>query len=111
MVFAALLAGSVGDIVGRRKVMLTAYAWFSIGMALTALSTTTTMFGLLRFLTGLGVGALVATTGALVAEVAPAGKKNLCNAITYSGVPLGSLLSALLAIMLLDSIGWRGMFM
>ena len=29
----ALLAGSVGDILGRRKVMLFAYAWFSVGMA------------------------------------------------------------------------------
>jgi AAHS family benzoate transporter-like MFS transporter len=106
----ALLAGSVGDIVGRRKVMLTAYAWFSIGMGLTALMTTTTGFGLLRFVTGIGVGALVATTGAIVAEFAPPGKKNLCNAITYCGVPLGSLISALLAIILLAGIGWRGMF-
>ena len=88
--------------------MLTAYAWFSIGMGVTAMMTTTTMFGLLRFITGLGVGALVATTGALVSEFAPPGKKNLCNAITYSGVPLGSLLAAFLAILLLDSIGWRG---
>jgi AAHS family benzoate transporter-like MFS transporter len=107
----ALLAGSVGDIIGRRKVMLTAYAWFSVGMALTALATTTTAFGLLRFVTGIGVGALVATTGALVAEFAPRGRKNLLNAITYSGVPLGSLLAALLAILLLGSIGWRGMFL
>jgi AAHS family benzoate transporter-like MFS transporter len=71
----ALLAGSVADVIGRRKVMLTAYAWFSVGMALTALATTTTAFGLLRFVTGIGVGALVATTGALVAEFAPAGRK------------------------------------
>ena len=106
----ALLAGTVGDIIGRRKVMLTAYAWFAIGMALTALTSTVSMFGLLRFLTGLGVGALVATTGALVAEYAPPGKKNLATAITYSGVPVGSLLAALLAILLLDQIGWRGMF-
>jgi AAHS family benzoate transporter-like MFS transporter len=106
----ALLAGTVGDILGRRKVMLTAYAWFAIGMGLTALSTSTTMFGALRFVTGLGVGALVATTGALVSEYAPPGKKNLCNAITYCGVPLGSLMAALLAILLLGSIGWRGMF-
>ena len=69
------------------------------------------MFGVMRFLTGLGVGALVATTGALVAEIAPPGKKNLCNAITYSGVPIGSLLAALAAIILVDSIGWRGMFL
>ena len=107
----ALLAGSVGDIIGRRKVMLTAYAWFSAGMALTALATTTAAFGLLRFVTGIGVGALVATTGALVAEFAPRGRKNLLNAITYSGVPLGSLLAALLAILLLGTIGWRGMFL
>ena len=32
----ALLAGSVGDIIGRRKVMLFAYAWFSVGMGVTA---------------------------------------------------------------------------
>jgi AAHS family benzoate transporter-like MFS transporter len=106
----ALLAGTVGDILGRRKVMLLAYAWFSIGMGMTAMATTTTMFGWLRFFTGLGVGALVATTGALVSEYAPAGKKNLCNAITYGGIPLGSLLAALLAILLMEYIGWRGMF-
>lgn len=111
MLFGALLAGSVGDILGRRKILLTAYAWFSIGMAATALAHDATLFGILRFLTGLGIGALIATTGALVAEIAPAGKKNLCNAITYSGVPLGSLLAALLAIILLDAIGWRGLFM
>ena len=107
----ALLAGSVGDLIGRRKIMLFSYAWFSIGMAVTALTTSTTTFGVMRFVTGLGVGALVATTGAIVAEFAPPGKKNLCNAITYSGVPLGSLLAALLAIILLEGIGWRGMFL
>src|SRR4051812_24942527 len=106
----ALLAGTVGDILGRRKVMLAAYAWFSVGMAFTAMTSSASLFGLLRFITGLGVGALVATTGALVSEYAPRGKKNLVNAITYSGVPIGSLLAALLAIILLHTIGWRGMF-
>ena len=106
----ALLAGTVADVIGRRKVMLLSYAWFSVGMAVTALMTTTTGFGLMRFVTGLGVGALVATTGAIVSEFAPPGKKNLCNAITYCGVPAGSLMAALLAIILLAEIGWRGMF-
>lgn len=102
----ALLAGSVGDILGRRKVMLFSYTGFSLGMGVTAMTTTTTTFGLMRFITGLGVGALVATTAALVSEYAPKGRKNLCNAITYSGVPLGSLLAAMLAILLLQQIGW-----
>ena len=48
--------------------MLFSYAWFSVGMGLTAMTHTTTMFGWMRFFTGLGVGALVATTGALVSE-------------------------------------------
>ncbi|ACL58161.1 MFS transporter [Methylobacterium nodulans] len=107
----ALLAGSVGDLIGRRKVMLFSYAWFSFGMAVTAMTSTVAAFGIMRFLTGLGVGALVATTAALVSEFAPKGKKNLCNAIVYSGVPLGSLMAAALAIILLGSVGWRGLFM
>ena len=111
VLFGALLAGTISDVIGRRKVMLLAYAWFSIGMGLTALMTSTTGFGILRFVTGLGVGALVATTGAIVSEFAPPGKKNLCNAIVYCGVPFGSLLAALLAILLLAGIGWRGMFL
>jgi MFS transporter, AAHS family, benzoate transport protein len=110
VLFGALLAGTISDVIGRRKVMLLAYAWFSVGMAVTALMSTTTGFGIMRFITGLGVGALVATTGAIVSEFAPPGKKNLCNAIVYSGVPFGSLMAALLAILLLAGIGWRGMF-
>ena len=106
----ALLAGSVGDIIGRRKVMLTSYAWFSLGMALTALSPSTQTFGWMRFVTGLGIGALVATTAALVSEYAPKDKKNLYIAISNGGIPLGSMLSAVLAIVLMEHIGWRGMF-
>ena len=106
----ALLAGAVGDIVGRRKVMLMSYAWFSLGMAFTAMATTTTAFGWLRFATGLGIGSLLATTAALVAEYAPATKKNLINAVTNGGIPLGSLLAALLAIFLMQHLGWRGLF-
>jgi len=106
----ALLAGSVGDIIGRRKVMLASYAWFSVGMAMTAMSATAREFGWMRFVTGLGIGSLVATTAALVSEYAPKDKKNLYIAISNGGIPLGSMLSAVLAIVLMEHIGWRGMF-
>ena len=106
----ALLAGAVGDIIGRRKVMLTSYAWFSIGMGITATSTDAQFFGWMRFITRLGIGSLVATTAALVAEYAPKDKKNLFIAISNGGIPLGSMLSALLAMMYMQQIGWRGMF-
>lgn len=107
----ALSAGAVGDRVGRRKVMLTAIVWFSIGMGLTALSTSIFMFGFLRFVTGLGVGMIVATGGAIIAEFAPANRRNLFNAIVYSGVPAGGVMASLFALALEDAIGWRGLFM
>ena len=106
----ALLAGSVGDIIGRRKVMLASYAWFSVSMAMTAMTESTQAFGWMRFVTGLSIGSLVATTAALVAEYAPRDKKNLFIPISNGGIPLGSMLSAVLAMVLMQHIGWRGMF-
>ena len=91
----ALAAGAVGDLIGRRKLMLVNIAWFSVGMALTA-TRISPAFGLFRFFTGIGVGALVATAGAMVAEFAPQAQRNLYNAIVYSGVPAGGVLAALL---------------
>ncbi|MEI2731276.1 MAG: MFS transporter [Dermatophilaceae bacterium] len=106
----ALGAGTVGDLIGRRKVMLVSFFWFAAGMLVTSFMTTTTAFGWMRFVTGLGVGAIAGTTGALVSEFAPPGRKNLYNAISYAGVPIGSMLAALLAIWLTDAIGWTGLF-
>lgn len=106
----ALSAGAVGDRLGRRTVMVTAIAWFSLGMGLTALADSITVFGALRFFTGLGVGMIVATGGAIIAEFAPQNRRNLFNAIVYSGVPAGGVLASVLAVALEDTIGWRGLF-
>ncbi|MDN3295809.1 aromatic acid/H+ symport family MFS transporter [Streptomyces ficellus] len=107
----ALAAGAIGDHVGRRRIMLVNIAWFSLGMGLTAVTTSVTAFGFLRFFTGVGVGALVATVGAMVAEFAPPDRRNFYNAIVYSGVPAGGVLAALLAMFTSDAIGWRGLFL
>ena len=107
----ALVTGAVGDYLGRRKIMITGIVWFSIGMGLTSLANSVMVFGTLRFATGLGVGALVATAGAVVAEFAPKGKRNYYNAVVYSGVPVGGVLASLLAIVLMDHVGWRGLFL
>ncbi|MGZ8744998.1 MAG: MFS transporter [Nocardioides sp.] len=106
----ALAAGAVGDRIGRRKLMLVNLAWFSIGMAITATTESVQTFGLFRFVTGMGVGALVATVGALVAEFAPPGQRNRYNAVVYSGIPAGGVLAALVALGFADTIGWRGLF-
>ncbi|MBB3052111.1 AAHS family benzoate transporter-like MFS transporter [Prauserella isguenensis] len=106
----ALAAGTFGDLVGRRRIMLLNLAWFSLGMAFTAMTTSVMLFGIGRFFTGIGVGALVGTVGAIVAEFAPAHQRNRLNAIVYSGIPAGGVLASLLALALTDVIGWRGLF-
>ncbi|MEE2033847.1 MFS transporter [Rhodococcus chondri] len=106
----ALLAGAFGDRIGRRKLTVISIAWFSVGMAAAAMTHSVPMFGAMRLLTGIGVGALIATAGAVVAEFAPAGKKNAYNAIVYCGVPLGGVMASLLALLVRDAIGWRGLF-
>ena len=107
----ALSTGAIGDYIGRRKAMITGIIWFSVGMGLTALASDTLWFGILRFLTGMGVGAIVATAGAVVAEFAPKNRRNYYNSIVYSGVPAGGVLASLLAMVLSDVIGWRGLFL
>ncbi len=107
----ALVAGSVGDRIGRRAVILVNLAWFSVGMGLTAFAGSAATFGAFRFLTGIGVGALVATVGALVAEFAEPHQRNRLNAVVYSGIPAGGVLAALTAIPLADSDGWRTLFL
>ena len=83
----ALTCGAIGDHFGRRKMMLVNIIWFSVGMALAAFATSITTFGLLRFFTGIGVGGFVATAGAMIAEFAPPGRRNLFNAIVYQRCP------------------------
>ncbi|MFC7339857.1 MFS transporter [Saccharopolyspora griseoalba] len=106
----ALTAGTFGDLIGRRRMMLINLAWFSVGMGATALTQDVTAFGIGRFFTGIGVGALVATVGPLVAEFAEPGRRNRLNAVVYSGVPAGGVLAGLLALVLDDLVGWRGLF-
>lgn len=106
----SLVCGAIGDFFGRRRLMLLGIAWFSVGMFVTSFATTVPAFGALRFITGLGLGVVIATAGATMAEFAPAGRRQFYNAIVYSGVPAGGVMASILGILFLDSIGWRGLF-
>ena len=110
MMVGAFLAGGLGDRLGRRTMMLASIIWFSVGMGATALAPNVATFGVLRCLTGIGIGGVVATVGAMIAEFAPEARRNLFNAVVYSGIPAGGVLAALAAIGLQSSIGWRGLF-
>lgn len=110
MLIGTLLVGTITDIVGRRKIMLFCISWFSVFMGLSALAPSAEIFGILRFLTGVGLGGVIPTAIALTVEYAPSGRRNFANALMFSGWGGGGVLAALLAIPLIPAFGWQFMF-
>jgi AAHS family benzoate transporter-like MFS transporter len=110
MVIGTLCVGVLTDILGRRKIMLGSIVWFSLAMGATALATTPEAFGLLRFVTGLGLGGVVPTAIALTVEYAPPHRRNVYNALMFSGFSVGGVLAAVLAMNLVPAYGFRVMF-
>jgi MFS family permease len=64
-----------------------------------------------RTLAGMGLGGEFGIGMALIAEVWPAHKRNRASAWVGIGWQLGVLLAAFITPLLLDIIGWRGMFL
>lgn len=110
MLIGALVVGTVTDIVGRRRIMLFCITWFSLSMGLCAMAPSPELFGLFRFIAGLGLGGVIPTAIALTIEYAPPNWRTLANSIMFSGYSVGGILAALLAIALLPDFGFRTMF-
>jgi AAHS family benzoate transporter-like MFS transporter len=110
MVVGTLTVGALTDILGRRKVMLGSIIWFSLAMGATALAPNPEVFGLMRFVTGLGLGGVVPTAIALTVEYAPPHRRNLHNALMFSGFSVGGVMAAVLAINLLPTHSFHTMF-
>lgn len=110
MMVGALLAGVITDRVGRRRLMIGCVAWFSAGMALSALSPTPELFALSRFGSGIGLGCLMPTAIALTLEYARVELRSTANAVMFSGYSIGGVLAAVTAMWTLDAAGWRAMF-
>ncbi|MBR8740274.1 MFS transporter [Nocardiopsis sp. MG754419] len=110
MLLGALLIGTITDLVGRRRIIIGCVVWFSVGMALTAFAPSPEVFGLLRFLTGLGLGGVIPTAIALTMEYAEPHRRNMTNAFMFSGYAIGGICAALVAIPILARFEWQTMF-
>lgn len=110
MLIGALTIGTITDILGRRRIMLACIAWFSVAMLLAAMAPTPEIFGLTRFIAGLGLGGVVPTAIALTIEYAHPDHRNTTNAVMFCGYSVGGIVAALSAIWVLPELGWRAMF-
>lgn len=110
MVFGAPASGWLSDRFGRRRVFIALLVWFSSMMLLVAWASTPQLLGLFRFLAGLGFGGIPPTAIALTTEFAPKERKALFNSLTMSGFGVGAIVAGGLAVVLLERLGFRGMF-
>lgn len=110
MLIGALACGVATDMFGRRKLLIGAVIWFSVSMALCAVAPSPEVFMLLRFLGGIALGGVLPTAIALVAEFAPAGRKNFHNGVMNTGYSFGGITASLLAVWFLADHGFRLMF-
>jgi benzoate transport len=110
MLIGALGIGTLADVIGRRKSIMLSVLVFSVFTALLAVAPSPAVFGVFRFLAGLGLGGLIPTAATLVAEYA--GMRRNSSSITFmmTGYHVGGVLTALLAIPILPTLGWRAMF-
>ena len=111
MLIGALLAGTVTDIIGRRKALLICVTWFSIFTALCGVVPSPELFGLCRFLAGIGLGGLIPVATALTLEYAPGHRRNITYTAMMASYNVGGLLAAGLAILLIPVFGWQVMFL
>lgn len=111
MLCGALLVGPVSHRAGRRRTFLGAVAWFSVFMAACAAAPGPAIFAALRFLGGLGLGAMLPLAAAMTVESASPQRENLAYVAMQTGFPAGGVLAAVAGMALLEQHSWHWMYL
>src|SRR3954470_19767877 len=94
----SLVAGTLTDLLGRRRLFMASIGVFSLAMLACALAPSFGAFAVSRFVAGLGIGGLLPTAVALTSEfAAPARRSRILGAV-LTGPPLGGLLASAVAV-------------
>lgn len=107
MAVGALVFGILADKMGRKSVFIITLLLFSIGSGLTALTTTLTMFLLLRFLIGMGLGGELPVASTLVSESVEAHERGKIVVLLESFWAGGWLIAALISYFVIPNYGWQ----
>jgi MFS transporter, SHS family, lactate transporter len=106
----AVVFGILADRYGRRKPLMAVMAYFSLIEVLSGLAVNFPMFVVLRGLFGIGMGGYWGIGASLAMESAPVERRGLISGVLQGGYPVGYLLSAIAARLILPAWGWRPMF-
>lgn len=110
MTIGAVFLAPLADRFGRKPLMVFAGTLMAACIYLT--SYVEGISGLMgcRFLSGVGIGTMMAGTAAMTAEYAPAGKKDFWVSLVVAGYPVGAVLTGMLSSSVIQESGWRTLF-
>ncbi|MCA1200210.1 MFS transporter [Sphingomonas sp. R647] len=112
MAAGSVVIGNVADRIGRRPTILGCLIVMAAGMLAAAFARDVMMLSVIRFVTGIGIGGMLSSTSAMVAEFSNDKRRGLNVALNIAGYSTGAILGGLVASALLASTGdWRSVFM
>jgi benzoate transport len=110
MAAGSVVLGQMADRIGRRSTTIACLLLMSLGMLATTQVNSIGALALTRIGTGLGIGGMLVTTNAMVAEFSNDRWRSTAVAIMAAGYPLGAIVGGSIASMLLVSNSWHSVF-
>ncbi|WP_457363613.1 MFS transporter [Pseudomonas sp. TE3610] len=107
----ALVAGPYSDRLGRKRVLLVSIFCFALFSVMCTFARNPYEMALLRFLTGLGLGAVMPNCVTLVSEYMPERRRGLLITLMYCGFNIGSGAGGFVAAALLPVGGWKSVLL
>ncbi|WAT17433.1 MFS transporter [Aurantiacibacter sp. MUD11] len=111
MGFGSVILGGAADKYGRKATMLACLAVMAVGMYMASQADGVTIMTVWRFITGLGIGGMLASTNAVVAETTSKNGRSLSMAFYVIGYPVGGVIGGFAAQeWLLVQYDWQAVF-
>ncbi|MDL5601258.1 MFS transporter [Bacillus subtilis] len=111
MVFGALGSGPLADRFGRKLVLVGAVFLFGLFSLFSAFSANVDQLLVLRFLTGLGLGAAMPNATTLLSEYTPERLKSLLVTSMFCGFNLGMAGGGFVSAKLIPAFGWHSLLL
>ena len=110
MMIGAMGIAPLSDIIGRRKTIIMSLLLVGVSILLTAKASSLTEFIVLRFVSGLGAGTMLACQATLASEYSSEKYRAISVNAVMAGYSLGALMTSVVAGYVMPEYGWRGMF-